>query len=131
MFHAVVIVTVIMAMIMICAVVSQVELNHRSHREKLPYKNRILIMSRPKPMAPMIKTNFDFSTSACSDALDWGPTDGFSEHGSLRNSAPTSCKHNIARIKNARGRGTQKQFYRCQSDNDKVYPWLSQLSGKK
>lgn len=82
-------------------------------------------------MAPMIKTNFGFSTSVCSDALDWGPTDGFSEHGSLRNSAPTSCKHNIARIKDARGRGTQKQFYRCQSDNDKVYPWLSQLSEKK
>lgn len=77
MFHAVVIVTMIMAMIMICAVVSQVELNHRSHREKLPCKNRILIMLRPKPMVPMMKTNFGFSTSVCSDALDWGPTDGF------------------------------------------------------
>lgn len=76
MFHTVVIVTMIMAMIMICAVVNQVELNHKkNHREKLPCKNRILIMLRQKPMAPMIKTNFGFSTSVCSDALNWSPID--------------------------------------------------------
>lgn len=77
MFHAMVIMTMIMAMIMICTKLSQVELNRRSHKKKSPCKNRMLIMLRPKPMAPMMKTNFGFSTSVYSDTLDWGSKDGF------------------------------------------------------